>query len=204
MAPTRDPITIADSRLGRALVRAGYAVILAGVAASVVLSIRAWGETSSLSLVGCLLVLWTGSGIVAYGRKLRGQLPPGAFRVSRGLLSLPFGLGLAYYGPAIEHFGIWWALLLPHLTYGALDSAGLGHWPALALTVVAAPVELLVTVLVSQAVIVSPLSAILGPDNPVVEAVRDLVGGVRVVEDGPLPAAGFHESTVWAGDNSPG
>jgi hypothetical protein len=128
--------------------------------------------------------------VVAYGRKLRGQLPPGAFRVSRGLLSVPFGLGLAYFGPAIEHFGIWWALLLPHLTYGALDSAGLGHWPALALTVVAAPVELLVTMLVSQAVIVSPLSAILGPDNPVVEAVRDLVGGIRVVEYGPLPAAG--------------
>ena len=193
--------SIVAGALGRRFVGSGHLVIFAGVAAGIVFSVRAWGERSSVALLGCVVVIWAGSGLVEYGRKLRGELPPGSFRMGRGLLSLPVGLALAYYGPTIEHFGIWWALLLPHLTYGFLASVGLPHLLALVFTIVVAPLELIATAVVSQLVIVAPLSAVLGSENPIVDNVRDLVGGVRVADD-PLPAAGLHESTAWAGDNT--
>jgi hypothetical protein len=188
--------------VGRWLVRAGYAVILTSIATAIVVSVSVWGDSSSLALVGCLVVAWAGSGLLAYGRKLRGELLPGAFRLSRGLLSLPFGLLLAYYGPAIEQLGAWWALLLPHETFDLLASIGVPHWPALMLTVVVAPVELIVTAFVSQLLIVSPLTALLGRGSPVVESVRDLVGGIEVEHSDPMPTAGFRESTVWAGESA--
>jgi len=187
---------------GRLFVRTGYVVVLAGLAAATVVSVRAWGESSSVALLGCVPLMWAGSGLIAYGRKLRGELPAGAFSLSKALLSLPLGLVLAYYGPAIEHFGIWWALFVPHLTYNLLASTGLPHWPSLGLTIVAAPFEMIVTASISQMMVVSPLSAILGRGHPMVEAVRDLVGGIEVDEGEPLPVTGRRESTAWAGESS--
>jgi hypothetical protein len=70
---------------GRWFVRGGYTVILASVAASIVVSVSVWGATSSVALVGCVVVAWGGSLLLVYGRKLRGELRPGAFRVSSGL-----------------------------------------------------------------------------------------------------------------------
>ena len=177
-------------------------MILVAVAAATVVSVRAWGESSSLALLGCVPLMWAGSGLIAYGRKLRGELPPGAFSVSKALLSLPLGLVLAYYGPAIEHFGIWWALFVPHLTYSLLASTGLPHWPSLVLTIVAAPFEMIVTASISQAMVVSPLSAILGRGHPIVGVVRGLVGGIEVDEGDPVPMTGRRESTAWAGESS--
>src|SRR4051794_13039076 len=97
-------------RAGRWLVRAGYTVFFGTIAVAVAESILAWGETSSAILLGCTVVLWLASGLIAYGRKLRGELEPGAFSVGRAIASLPFSLALAYYGPTIEHTGAWWAL----------------------------------------------------------------------------------------------
>ena len=68
---------------GTRYVRWGYAVILAGAVAAIVFSVRAWGDRSSVALLGCIVVFWAGSGLVPYGRKLSGETPPGAFRVSR-------------------------------------------------------------------------------------------------------------------------
>jgi hypothetical protein len=85
-------------RAGRWFVRAGYAVLFGAIAVSVVESFLAWGETSSATLLGCTIVLWLASGVIAYGRKLRGELAPGTFRVGRGIASLPIALAFAYYG----------------------------------------------------------------------------------------------------------
>jgi hypothetical protein len=196
-----NPITVADSGAGRLLIRTGYAVVLVGVAAAIVVSVRAWGESSSVSLLGCVAVMWAGSGAIAYGRKLSGELPAGSFSLRKALLSLPLGLVLAYYGLAIEHFGIWWALLLPHLTYSFLAAMALPHWPALGLTILGAPVEMIITASISQMLVVSPLSAVLGRGHPIVEGVRDLVGGVEVSDGEPVPVTGRQESTAWAGES---
>jgi hypothetical protein len=197
MTPAENPITVADTRAGRLWIRTGYAVLFVALAAAFVVSIDAWGQTSSFSLLGCVVVMWVGSGLIAFGRKLRGELAPGAFRVSKGLLSLPFGLVLAYFGPAIEHFGVWWGLLLPHVTFDLVSAIGLPHWPALVLTLIVAPFELFITAAISQMLVIAPLSAVLGSDHPIVESVRDMVGGVGVTHDEP----GRHETTAWAGES---
>jgi hypothetical protein len=136
---------------GRWLVRAGYTVLFGAIAALVVESVLAWGETSSATLLVCTVVLWLASGAIAYGRKLRRELAPGAFRVGRGIASLPISLAFAYYGPAIEHFASWWVLLLPHFTHHLLGHAmGLPHLAALVLTILVTPVEIILAVLVTR------------------------------------------------------
>lgn len=188
---------------GRWLVRAGYTVLFGAIAASVVESVLAWGEASSATLLVCTVVLWLASGVIAYGRKLRGELAPGAVRVGRGVASLPVSLAFAYYGPAIEHFAVWWVLLLPHLTYDLLGhTIGLPHLAALVLTILVAPVEIILALLVPQTLIISPLSAIFGSDSPIVDNARDLVGGIEMRDGDGMPAAGFEESTVWGGKSS--
>lgn len=96
------------------------------------------------------------------------------------------------------HFGTWWGLLFPHLTFDLFSGIGLPHWPALVLTLVAAPFELIVTAAISQTLIVAPLSAILGSDHPTVDFVRGMVGGVGVDHAGP----GRQETTAWAGESA--
>jgi hypothetical protein len=178
-------------------------VTLAAIAAAIVESILSWGETSSATLLACTVVLWLATGAIAYGRKLRGELRPGAFSVGRGIASLPLSLVMAYYGPAIEHFGAWWALLLPNATYDLLGHAiGLPHLPALVLTILVAPVELFLSALVPQGLIISPLSAMFGSDSPIVDSARDLVGGIEVTHDDGMAPSGFEESTVWGGESS--
>jgi hypothetical protein len=168
-------------RAGHWLVYAGYAVLFGAIAVAVVESILAWGETSSTILLGCTVALWLASGLIAYGRKLRGELEPGAFRVGRAIASLPLSLAIAYYGPTIEHIGAWWALLLPHATYDLLGhTIGLPHLPALVLTILVAPVEMILSALVPQMLIISPLSAMFGSDSAIVQDARDLVGGIEV------------------------
>jgi hypothetical protein len=186
------------ARLGHWLVRAGYVFTFALIAVWVVESIGAWGTTSSVALLGCTAALWLASGVIAYGRLLRGQLA--AFSVGRGLAALPVSLGLAYYSPAIEHAGKWWALLLPHLTFGLLrHGLGLPHLCALLLTILVALPELILTAAITQAVVIAPLSAIFGADSPIVESARDHLGGIKVEDGGSPHRGGFEESTVWGG-----
>jgi hypothetical protein len=192
-----------NPRAGRWLVRAGYTVLFAAIAASVVESVLAWGDTSSVTLLVCSVVLWLASGMIAYGRKLRGELAPGAFSMGRGVASLPVALALAYYAPAIEQLAAWWVLLLPHLTHDLLgDTIGLPHLAALVLTILAAPVEIILALLVPQTLIIAPLSAIFGSDSPIVDSARDLVGGIEITDGAGMPAAGHEESTVWGGKSS--
>jgi hypothetical protein len=191
-----------NSRAGSWLVGGGYAVTLGAFVAAIVASILAWGETSSVALLASVVVLWLASAMIAYGRKLRGELGPGGFSVGRGIAALPVCLVLAYFAPAIEHFGAWWILLLPHLTYELLGhTIGLPHVLALVVTIVVALPEIFLAALVPQFLIVTPLSAIFGRDSPIVENVRELVGGVWVSYDDGTPASGLEESTVWGGES---
>jgi hypothetical protein len=187
------------ARIGRWVVRAGYAFTFAVVGASILESILAWGATSSVALLACTAALWLASGVIAYGRLLRGELA--AFSVGRGLAALPVSLGCAYYSPAIEHAGRWWALLLPHLTFGLLrHGLGLPHLCALLLTILVALPELMLTAAVTQAVVIAPLTAIFGADSPIVESARDQLGGITVSDEDPLHRrSGLEESTVWGG-----
>ena len=182
MTPDRPP----TSQRGDWLVRLGVAVIAAAFVWAVVASVRAWGETTSVALLATVVIGWVGSILVTQGMVLRGQLTPGQVLSRRALLALPIGVAVAYFGPAIEHFGSWWVLLLPHHTYSLLAGAGLPHWPALVVTIALGVPEVLLAVMVTQIAIVSPLSFALGPDHPIVEDVRGMVGGFRFeLSDGP-------------------
>ena len=119
MTPDRPP----TSPRGDWLLRLGVAVIAAAFVWAVVASVRAWGETTSVTLLATVAVGWVGSVLVTQGMVLRGQLPPGQVLSRRALLALPVGVAVAYFGPAIEHFGSWWVLLLPHHTYSLLAGA---------------------------------------------------------------------------------
>jgi hypothetical protein len=184
--------------VGRWVVRAGYGFTLGVLAVAIVESIRAWGETSSATLLGCTVAFWLASGVIAYGRLLRGQLAPGAFSVGRGVAGLPVSLGFAYYGPAIEHTAAWWALLLPNATYALLrHGIGLPHLCALLLTIALAFPELILSAAVTEAVVITPLKVIFGSDSPIVASARDLFGGID--KDGPFESTRSEESTVWGG-----
>jgi hypothetical protein len=185
-------------RVGFWLSRLGYVVMLAPLAGCVVVTVRGSGGPSSMALLIAVIGLWVGSGGIAYGDKLRGELEPReAIRVRRGLLGLPFCVALVSFGPALEDFGIWWVFLLPHLTYGIVAGAGVPHWPALAVTVVLAVPELFLTAAATQFLVVAPAQKVFGRQSPVVDTVRGLVGGVDVTED---KRSGRHKWNMWVGE----
>ena len=195
---TEAAIPVSPRPYGTMLVRAGYAVTFAAIAGSIIASFQSWGDRTSLWVAVSVVVIWVGSGITAVGRVRRGQIPANAFDPARAVRSLPFGVVFAYFGPAIEQFGLWWALFLPRRTYGLFAWLGLPHLVALVPTVVLAIPELLLTAVVTTVFVTRPLQAILGADSPVLASARESLPNVYV-EDAQSP--GRYESSVWTGEH---
>ena len=188
----------AAARSGRRLVWLGYVILFVPFTGAVAVTLSRPGGPSMAALLIAVAGLWAGHGVVAYGEKLRGRLGPGeAIHVRRGLLGLPFLVALVSFGSAIEHFGVWWLMVLPTSTYDVLAGAGLPQWAAFPVTAVIAVPELFLTVALTNLLVVKPAQKVVGCEGPMLEAVRGLVNGYNLGKDAP---AGKHKWNLWIGE----
>ncbi len=158
------------------------------VALSVVAIFFGWqdyhhGHDSSVGVLAAFAGIWVVR--MAYCRGLRRlgrddeDVRAGA-RLGRNVLTLPLWLAAAYYAPFVERFGKAAVFFVPTQTYHGLKDIAFPAWLAVAGTVVAAPVEVLLASILCNVLVIEPLRAALGDGNPLVRFLGEYLPNVKV------------------------